>query len=88
MSPKATSRASTWLDRSESALRWNCCTVIVVIDESRGATTIGVVNMNEVTGDDGDARTGDGRSLTREEQAEGRTGPKAGGRPTSPSGIG
>ena len=46
-----------------------------------------MVEMKGVTFSDGDVKTGDGQSCTREAQAEGRTGPKA-GRPTSPSGIG
>jgi hypothetical protein len=47
----------------------------------------GIVKMKGVTDNEGDVRTGDGRSGTGETQGEGRTGPKA-GRPTSPSGIG
>ena len=77
MSPRATRRANTRPVRSESALRWNCCTVIVVSgklkgrgDDRRGdrhgavtADTVGGgANMNDITGDDGDAEAGDGRS--------------------------
>ena len=41
----------------------------------------GIVNMKGVTDNDGDVRSGDGRSGARGAQAEGRTGPKGWGGP-------
>ena len=60
MSPKATSGAGVWLVRDESAQSSTCCAVIDITEVLSGAVMIGVVNMNHITGVDGDAGVGDG----------------------------